>query len=187
LIIFPLSLPHNHSKNLTDFIHRTPWLTTRRRTCPICKGDVVRSLASSSSPQSSSSFSAAALPHRRRRPSSPPTSSSPANPQHSSSTRPRNNSGHDRVVETELEERQAFVLQGHNHRDEDLNPVASSAAQPRRAVPSRSTTDPRPVILSRDFEAQEDLERGTAAVLEVESRRSSNSGHGGSSQRRRSR
>lgn len=37
-----MSLPCGHEFH-ADCI--TPWLTTRRRTCPICKGDVVRSLA----------------------------------------------------------------------------------------------------------------------------------------------
>src|SRR5438034_1815144 len=31
------------------YYSRTPWLTTRRRTCPICKGDVVRSIGNRSS------------------------------------------------------------------------------------------------------------------------------------------
>ncbi|KAI0434820.1 hypothetical protein F5Y09DRAFT_189570 [Xylaria sp. FL1042] len=45
-----MSLPCGHEFHV-DCI--TPWLTTRRRTCPICKGDVVRSLArgSPSSPR----------------------------------------------------------------------------------------------------------------------------------------
>ncbi|ORY60644.1 uncharacterized protein BCR38DRAFT_43759 [Pseudomassariella vexata] len=45
-----MSLPCGHEFHV-DCI--TPWLTTRRRTCPICKGDVVRSLArgSTSSPR----------------------------------------------------------------------------------------------------------------------------------------
>ncbi|KAI9656933.1 MAG: hypothetical protein M1831_004481 [Alyxoria varia] len=43
-----MSLPCGHEFH-ADCI--TPWLTTRRRTCPICKGDVVRSLGQSSSSQ----------------------------------------------------------------------------------------------------------------------------------------
>ncbi|KAL2131997.1 hypothetical protein VTI74DRAFT_4329 [Chaetomium olivicolor] len=45
-----MSLPCGHEFHAECI---TPWLTTRRRTCPICKNDVVRSLArgSSSSPQ----------------------------------------------------------------------------------------------------------------------------------------
>ncbi|KAI0403535.1 hypothetical protein F4802DRAFT_570815 [Xylaria palmicola] len=45
-----MSLPCGHEFHV-DCI--TPWLTTRRRTCPICKGDVVRSLdrGSPSSPR----------------------------------------------------------------------------------------------------------------------------------------
>ncbi|KAL8708098.1 MAG: hypothetical protein Q9220_006952 [cf. Caloplaca sp. 1 TL-2023] len=37
-----MSLPCGHEFHAECI---TPWLTTRRRTCPICKGDVVRSLA----------------------------------------------------------------------------------------------------------------------------------------------
>ncbi|KAJ9608690.1 hypothetical protein H2200_006461 [Cladophialophora chaetospira] len=43
-----MSLPCGHEFHV-DCI--TPWLVTRRRTCPICKGDVVRSLARQRSPR----------------------------------------------------------------------------------------------------------------------------------------
>ncbi|KAM5462892.1 hypothetical protein MferCBS49748_006284 [Microsporum ferrugineum] len=55
-----MSLPCGHEFHAECI---TPWLTTRRRTCPICKGDVVRSFGNhgsndydSSSPDPSSSF-----------------------------------------------------------------------------------------------------------------------------------
>ena len=45
---FSLSLSGSIDElNVID-LGSTPWLTTRRRTCPICKGDVVRSLANES-------------------------------------------------------------------------------------------------------------------------------------------
>ncbi|CAK3780477.1 related to PA and RING finger domain [Lecanosticta acicola] len=46
-----MSLPCGHEFHAECI---TPWLTTRRRTCPICKGDVVRSLARSAGTPSSS-------------------------------------------------------------------------------------------------------------------------------------
>ncbi|CAI7579967.1 unnamed protein product [Penicillium glandicola] len=46
-----MSLPCGHEFHVECI---TPWLTTRRRTCPICKGDVVRSLAHCQSSDSQS-------------------------------------------------------------------------------------------------------------------------------------
>ncbi|KAG8534369.1 uncharacterized protein KY384_001214 [Bacidia gigantensis] len=53
-----MSLPCGHEFHAECI---TPWLTTRRRTCPICKGDVVRSMAQ---PSSSSSRSPASRGHQ---------------------------------------------------------------------------------------------------------------------------
>ncbi|KAL8783720.1 MAG: hypothetical protein Q9195_009305 [Heterodermia aff. obscurata] len=47
-----MSLPCGHEFHAECI---TPWLTTRRRTCPICKNDVVRSMARSPSAQESPS------------------------------------------------------------------------------------------------------------------------------------
>ncbi|TKX18936.1 ring finger domain-containing protein 7 [Elsinoe australis] len=52
-----MSLPCGHEFHVECI---TPWLTTRRRTCPICKGDVVRSLA-----RTDSNTPAANTPDRR--------------------------------------------------------------------------------------------------------------------------
>ncbi|KAF2838989.1 hypothetical protein M501DRAFT_1016088 [Patellaria atrata CBS 101060] len=53
-----MSLPCGHEFHAECI---TPWLITRRRTCPICKGDVVRSLARNNSGSSSGSSRS---PHR---------------------------------------------------------------------------------------------------------------------------
>ncbi|KAI9749093.1 MAG: hypothetical protein M1835_001640 [Candelina submexicana] len=49
-----MSLPCGHEFHATCI---TPWLTTRRRTCPICKGDVVRSMAHGNPSSTSASAS----------------------------------------------------------------------------------------------------------------------------------
>ncbi|KAF7196921.1 E3 ubiquitin-protein ligase RNF13 [Pseudocercospora fuligena] len=55
-----MSLPCGHEFHAECI---TPWLTTRRRTCPICKGDVVRSLARHGAASSSTSPSSALQPY----------------------------------------------------------------------------------------------------------------------------
>ncbi|KAL4819362.1 hypothetical protein BDW67DRAFT_141153 [Aspergillus spinulosporus] len=54
-----MSLPCGHEFHVECI---TPWLTTRRRTCPICKGDVVRSMSQSHPAEMRSEHDA--VPHR---------------------------------------------------------------------------------------------------------------------------
>lgn len=65
-----MSLPCGHEFHAECI---TPWLVTRRRTCPICKGDVVRDLSRSHH-------------DRRRHPDSRPRSRSPSQPQSQSNS-----------------------------------------------------------------------------------------------------
>ncbi|KAM0718304.1 hypothetical protein Q7P37_006636 [Cladosporium fusiforme] len=103
-----MSLPCGHEFHEACI---TPWLTTRRRTCPICKNDIVRSLAHSGGSSSSGS---------------PSTSAPPPPP----------------------------VTQG-LFRDEDEDDVQEQAALLTNEDPGAAGP-----VISRDVEAEEDLERG---------------------------
>lgn len=102
-----MSLPCGHEFHEACI---TPWLTTRRRTCPICKNDIVRSLAHSGGSSSSAS----------------PSTSAPAPP----------------------------VARG-LFRDEDEDDVQEQAA-----LLTNEDPDAAGPVISRDVEAEEDLERG---------------------------
>lgn len=106
--MLPCAITSTTSK--ADIINSTPWLTTRRRTCPICKSDIVRSLAHTAGSSSVGS----------------PSTAAPAPP----------------------------VAQG-LFRDEDEDDVQEQAALLTNEDPGAAGP-----VISRDVEAQEDLERG---------------------------